>query len=587
MTMDNPHSSNDDDDEEDKGCRIGDGVPHQRSGSSNSSTDSRPSSSDNGCHPQQPSADDTDVEMGQVSFDTKYNYVSDSFRVVPQSQENGGGNHNNNSHNPTYSNLTEDPTAVIAEERSSQGGSSAELDAASIISDAKNTRSSTTEEMDEFPSTRRNNYYDWKLYAPSVHHSLTGLGKFLRWGMVGGSQFATEQSDDELRASLASLAHCLQLLRDYLVEYDMPVRGGPGDQEHVLREVVRDLYAGGTPLWALEPVMQKAAEGLTGQPNINWQLYPRKAILYIPNNNTVGGGNRSSGTGTTNMFKMDRGFNISKMSAMEGVVVRLASFASNVQGVSNIPARFPRPQEFRKAARTESVRNLSKSSNTLLPPPILEESKLARKILNLASRQQGLFYYVNSREYMGQRPTVDVDSTHPSTTGGAAESGLSGRPNLVNLDAFWIVSDEERELFSRLACQEAMQAIHDIDARANDPNRKTLYTTKVLMLCRFMAAFGACGYWFGGSWQDMIVSGVLSVIVAIIGTSSILSKQERLVYEVVASFVVGCISGLLALAFPDEMCFSAMGTCNDGNDIGVEELFFFCFSSSFSTFLSS
>lgn len=101
--------------------------------------------------------------------------------------------------------------------------------------------------------------YQWKLYAPDAKN----VGQFLRWAMVGGSKFAAEQTDEELLESLAGLARCLHLMREYLQHYGMPERGGPRDQELVLREVIRDLYGGGAPLWALEPVMQKAAEGLT------------------------------------------------------------------------------------------------------------------------------------------------------------------------------------------------------------------------------------------------------------------------------------------------------------------------------------
>ena len=45
------------------------------------------------------------------------------------------------------------------------------------------------------------------------------------------------------------------------------------------------------------------------------------------------------------MFRKDRGFNISKVSHIEGVEVPLASFASNVLDVSNIPSQFPHPRE--------------------------------------------------------------------------------------------------------------------------------------------------------------------------------------------------------------------------------------------------
>jgi hypothetical protein len=37
------------------------------------------------------------------------------------------------------------------------------------------------------------------------------------------------------------------------------------------------------------------------------------------------------------MFTIQRGFEVCKMEDMEKVVVRLASFASNTRGVSNVP----------------------------------------------------------------------------------------------------------------------------------------------------------------------------------------------------------------------------------------------------------
>jgi len=457
---------------------------------------------------------------------------------------------------------------------------------------ATTTSSSTIKGSLTTLSHLSNPQYDWKLFAPSPTKH---FGEFLWWTMVGGSRYTEEQSDDELHAALQGLARCLQLLRDYLQHYGMPARGCYRDQEHVLREVIRDLYAGGAPLWALEPVMQKAAEGLTGQPNVNWQLFPRKAFIYNP------------ASGTTSMFKMDRGFNIRKMSTMEGVAVRLASFASNAQGVNNIPARFPNPQEFQIAARkrtADSIRshgihpyNSSNNNNNnsptspipVLPPP-MERIKMARKILSLASKQQGLFYYINSREYMQKErmhepiPPEYMDSAKTQqrkTHTNGEKNGLHPRSNDDDnhkrqdelpqqqqqqqqhhgVEDFWIVSDEERELFSRLACMEALKAIDTIDARENDPNRPTIYTFTNMLIARGVAAASACAFWFGGSWIDMIVAGILAMVVAVIGTSSLLSKQERLVYEVVGSFTVGFISALLAMTWPNHMCFSAMGKC--------------------------
>lgn len=209
------------------------------------------------------------------------------------------------------------------------------------------------------------------------------------------------------------------------------------------------------------------------------------------------------------------------MDAMEVVAIRLASFASNTKSVSNVPTRFPSPEEF-QTAQAVSIRSGPGASVSE------SEKDLAVEILSLASESQGLFYYVNSREYR--------HSTHDS-----------------NVDDFWTVSQQERELFSRLACREALHLIDEIDA-----NMKTLYAPWLIVCFRVAASAGACAFWFGGSWQDMIVAGLLAVVVAFIGENQILSKQEKIIYETVASFIVGLVSGLIALSFPGKTCFGAM-----------------------------
>jgi uncharacterized membrane protein YjjB (DUF3815 family) len=107
-------------------------------------------------------------------------------------------------------------------------------------------------------------------------------------------------------------------------------------------------------------------------------------------------------------------------------------------------------------------------------------------------------------------------------------------------------------------------------------------------LFRLGSSAGACAIWFNGSWEgkdkqfllilsflafalvsitnpfclhlisDMLIAGFLAVFVAYFQTSNILTKQERIVFEIVASFVVGLTAGLLALAWPNQFCFGAM-----------------------------
>jgi hypothetical protein len=139
---------------------------------------------------------------------------------------------------------------------------------------------------------------------------------------------------------------------------------------------------------------------------------------------------------------------------------------------------------------------------------------MAKMILHMASSAAGLFYFVNARGYQEKK------TANP-------------------LDEFWVVSDDERELFSRLAAIEAIDMIKTIDSE-----QKELYPWWAIALFRVLSSAGACGFWFGGSWGDMAVSAVLALVVASIGSSSIFSKQERIVLEIVASFLVGLVSGM-------------------------------------------
>lgn len=376
----------------------------------------------------------------------------------------------------------------------------------------------STETSERISTTK----YDWRNYAPSGKSPI----KFFRWLMVGGSAFAEKQSDQALADGLRDLARCIGLLRAYLDVYGMPEKGGIEDQSTVLHEVVKDLYRGGAPLWALEPVMQKVTEGLTGKSIVEWLCLPRKALCYF--------------SGRTVMFGYTRSFDMSRLDAMEKVSSRLASFASNTHSVSSVPTRFPDPKELNLMAPSESATSTSSvesssaslkstSASQRLAHEFESAEALGAEILGIASESQGLFYFVNSQSYLKTTMSKEVDN-------------------------FWVVSEQERELFSRLAAIEAKNMIQQLD----QANSVVLYPSWLLILCRVVAGAGAAGIWFNGSWYDFLVAGVLAAVIAIIGQSDFLSKQEKIVYEVVASCVVGIASGVIALTWPNDTCFLAM-----------------------------
>lgn len=374
--------------------------------------------------------------------------------------------------------------------------------------------------------------YDWTEFAPAPkQHPL----KFIKWLVEGVS--SKRESDEALQHNLSGVARLLVLLREYQDRFGMPEVGSPRDQEFVLQDICIDLYAGGAPIWALEPVMKKVAEGLTGKRGVDFFFLPRKAFIFAPT------------SGATSMFAWNRGFQISKLEAMERVAVRLASFASNTNSISSLPSRMPHTSELRNAYRGESVAGFSDDGTDWT------QEELAEEILNLASESEGLFFFLNSQE-----ANKSSSSSLASMDGGAKANGgtHNARGSIASeeapeLDSFWKVEDSTSELFSRLATMEAIKSVDQIDA-----DKKVLYPPYVVMFFRIASSAGACAMWFNGSWYDMMIAGILAVVVALVGSSTFLSRHDRLIFEVIASFIVGLASGLIALQWPVQTCFSAM-----------------------------
>lgn len=377
--------------------------------------------------------------------------------------------------------------------------------------------------------------YDWKEFAPAPSKNPL---HFFKWLVEGVS--SKKETDEALQENLCGVARLLILLRDYQGRFGMPEVGGPRDQEFVLQDICIELYAGGAPIWALEPVMKKVAEGLTGKRGVDFYFLPRKGFIFAPT------------SGATFMFAWNRGFRISRLEAMERVAVRLASFASNTKSTMSLPSRMPRASELRNAYRGESF---SLSDNDLDST----QEELAEEILNLASESEGLIFFLNSDEAnKGSSSSLSSMSTNGHSPNGdthALTRSLPGLEEAPEMASFWSVADSTLELFTRLATIEARRSIDQIEA-----DETVLYPYFVIMFFRIASSAGACAIWFNGSWYDMLIAGLLAVVVALVGSSTFLSRHDRLIFEVIASFIVGVVSGLIALQWPQQTCFGAMGT---------------------------
>jgi uncharacterized membrane protein YjjP (DUF1212 family) len=412
------------------------------------------------------------------------------------------------------------------------------------VTEAWNYIEDTKEEVWEEYSEK--SHYDWREFWRGG-----GTMVFVRWLLTGFAANA-KLNDDEIQDNLNSLAHLLVLLREYHAQFGMPSKGGHKDREYVLRETIKDLYAGGAPVWTLQPVMAKIAEGLTGKRGLDFFLLPRRAFIFAPS------------SGATIMFPISRGIDMQKLDEMEKVAVRLASFASNSSSVANIPARWPNPRELRQAFRAEDkmasnsgcvdgigIGSAAGSASAPMSPMPMKQTQeeMAEEILNLASEAEGLFFFINSHKY---KQAISANANVREMAPTCQEQAL--KHNNSELIEFWHVEEDIQELFCRLAAVEAITSIDKIDVE-----RTIAYSPTTILMFRFGSAAGACAFWFRGSWYDMLVAGTLSIMVAYIGASPLLSKQERIIFEVVASFTVGLVSAVLSLTWPAQLCFPAIG----------------------------
>ena len=416
--------------------------------------------------------------------------------------------------------------------------------------------------------------YNWKDYTPK--QSNRRLVPFLRWCIVGGASCA-KQSDELIQRNLKGLARCLVLLRQYQMQYGMPYRGGPRDQELVLREVYVGLFTGGAPIWAISPVLEKVAEGLAGKRNVSWLMLPRKAFARDPS------------TGATYMFSATRKFDFSRLDAMEALAVRLCSFATNTRGPNVVPARLPEPMELAKAAKEGSVLLTGGRRKYLDGSSEAEQTALATEILSLASKTESPFFFANMQDDAtdpeGRTLSAVAFSSSPTSSTLVDPRERWARMSVSN-EKFWKVTENDRELFSRLATVDALQRLNCIHKEY-----RNLYPGWLWALFRGLSSAGAAAFWFKGSWQgtckaqqrgdvqsvalntrtslhaclpaffsslDIGLAFLMALVVAYIETTKPLSRQERVVVEIIAGFVVGLSAGLIALQWPNSTCFGAI-----------------------------
>lgn len=234
-------------------------------------------------------------------------------------------------------------------------------------------------------------------------------------------------------------------------------------------------------------------------------------------------------------------FDLQRLDEAEAIMVRLASFATNTHGVASIATRLPKPSELASAMVSLSTTENEEDLETM------DQETMGNEILDLASESEGLFFYVNESLKRLKKKKQCMNPSSPETvihSNSHIENNSTNDPELQQLQQqsvkeFWAVEDRVLELFQRLATIEAMAAIEKADANRS---KNRLYPRWLLLVFRFLSSAGACAFWFSGSWADIAVGGACGVVVGIIAQLGILTREERIIFEAVASFAVGYVT---------------------------------------------
>ena len=371
--------------------------------------------------------------------------------------------------------------------------------------------------------------YQWRQYAPK------GAVKFLHWLVTGHSEAAP--SDQENEGKIRNLARTIGLLREYQARLGMPDGGSRKEQEWVLKELCKRLFSSGVPIWVLQPVVGIGAQGLTGFRGFGFFLLPAGGIL-IPPQDTVGY--------STHFFEMHRSFCMYQLNLYEKVLARLASFATNTRTINSVkddilPKLLIKDECQFEQQDVETLRN---------------EEVVATEILDLASKGYGLFFLTSVEKFLTEQGE-EILLNEDDETGGPI---FDGDTSVLSYHSFWSVDDSIRELFTRLATIEAAECLDAIDRL---PGVDEVWPRHYVVLFRALSSAGSSGLWFNGSWQDMLLAGGLAAVVALVfQTNTKFWKNQRMIFEVIASFVVGLVGGLIAIALPVSTCFTAIAVAS-------------------------
>jgi len=216
--------------------------------------------------------------------------------------------------------------------------------------------------------------------------------------VVGCSSTNKPATPEETESNLKQLARMLTLLREYETRFGIPSGGAPAEQQWLLQELCKRLYGSGVPIWVLGPAINIAAEGLTGlRRGVDFFLLPNSGIV-LPEPAISSDGELTPATElSTRMFRMERSFCMFKMTLLEQVLFRLATFSTNT-----LKAKSLREENFLPKALLGVIPTATPGENS---EALFDQKAMGKEILDYSASGHGLFSLAHIDKWMEREET--------------------------------------------------------------------------------------------------------------------------------------------------------------------------------------
>jgi len=344
--------------------------------------------------------------------------------------------------------------------------------------------------------------------------------------------------------------------------------------ESFIVQVAKCYQSYGCPTNTNEMNLMRVAKGLGVEARV--LVFPAQIFIRIDDTKTQDGIIKRH----SRFFRTSSGYNFYKLRLVDELVRKISSYAQNSQLTSETPqdqrvlieeaflrarehalavgARFPNTMHsisMKEESPSEQIildvpseENKDISSDTTITPKENTAGANLESTVNLSVAFPNKSFYGSLSRFVRNKPRFQ----DPITKSKLAEMILalaSVGPDVYREDGN--DSQSFRNVFLKLAIEDGVTMIRAII------NQKPLYSIGYKVLWTGLSSFASCGLFYGGSWLDCALSGVLGLLIATIELISIVSPTFSCIFEFTATFTASMIIRAISAHYK-HICYDAV-----------------------------